>query len=81
MLALFDAPGPGRLVALSMFATGHGRHWGWRGASRVELSGPAGVMARGPGLLPFALQGHSGNIVSKSLLWSHNSLERTGRIG
>ncbi len=73
---------PGRLVGLSLFTTGHGRDWSWRRQSSVRLTSPGGdVIAAGPGLLPFALQGASGNLVFGAPTWNHNSLEPVGRCG
>jgi len=71
----------GNLVGVSMFTTGHQRNTGWRRQNRIELVDSTGVAARGPGLLPLGMQGLSENIVFGSLLWNHNSLDRTGRCG
>jgi len=77
---LFQWLRPGHLAGLSFFATGHGHHWNWRSKVRLQLSGKKHVYA-GPGLLPFAIEGISGNINFASTTWNHNSLERTGRCG
>ncbi|NOZ24005.1 MAG: DUF2961 domain-containing protein [Planctomycetes bacterium] len=77
---LFEFPGAGRLVGLSMFTTGHKHDSQWR-KIRVELRGEKGTIACGPGLLPLAMGGLSGNIVFGAFTWNHNSLERTGRCG
>ncbi len=78
---LFAPPGEGRLVGLSVFATGHGSDWAWRSESEVALIGPDGPIASGFGLLPLGMQGMSGSSVIAALAWNHNSLQPTGRCG
>ena len=72
----------GRLVGTGLFTTGHGRDWAWRRNSHVRLASSVGnTIFSGPGLLPFALQGVSGNIVFGAMTWNHNSLEPVNRCG
>jgi len=78
---LVALPGAGRLVGLSMFATGHGRDWEWRRRSAVRVIGPHGPIAEGFGLLPMGMQGAAGSNVIAALAWNHNGLQPTGRCG
>ncbi len=78
---LLELPAPGRLVGLSLFTTGHGPDSEWRRENSVQLVDAGGILTEGAGLLPFALQGISGNVTFESLTWNHNSFEPTGRCG